>query len=468
MIHSSLIYRDQFGTPAMRALWTEQAMLQGWLDVEAAVTWAQGELGVVPKSVSRKIIRNCNTDVVTPAAVAAWYAETGHVIVSLIKSFRDAVPDAGERFHLGLTTQDVLDTGLTLQIRGALRELIPALFTLEDALLTLARRHRKTVMAGRSEGQQAAPITFGYKIAVIAAELGAHIQRLSECAQRLMILTLFGAMGVQSSYCLVVGEDNMDDLMRLVATKLGLEVPAICPHQHTDRFAELGHVLALICSTLGKAGLEIRDLQRTEVGEASEPWDSAQFSSSTLPQKQNPEVAEWWQGLARLARGDSSALTEVFQQHERDISRLAPQLRAIPDLFLYTASALTHATRIFSGLQVNEKRMLENLMMGGGLTMAESVMLGLAEKSKRKVWAHQLVHDIAIQTSTEGGHFADSLKSHPEVAKYLQPQEVDELLRPQNYIGTATSQITQVRKVASARRRRLAKVFSATLRLQTT
>lgn len=127
--------------------------------------------------------------------------------------------------------------------------------------------------------------------------------------------------------------------------------------------------------------MEIRDLQRTEVAEVAEPWRLEQFSSSTLPQKQNPEVSEWWQGLARLARGASSALSEVYQQHERDISRLAPELQAIPNLFLYASAAIAEATRIVSGLQVHADRMLANLMIGGGLTMAESVMLGLAEKA---------------------------------------------------------------------------------------
>ena len=205
MIHSSLIYRDQFGTAEMRKVWTEPAIIQRWLDMEAAVSWAQGELGIIPKSVAREIVKNCNVQTIKPEAIAAWYTKTGHVIVSLIKAFRDAVPKAGERFHLGMTTQDVLDTGLTLQIRNSMRVLIPALFELETTFIKLADRHKHTIMAGRSEGQQAAPITFGYKIAVTASEIGAHLERLCEASPRLMILTMFGAMGVQSSYCMVAG-----------------------------------------------------------------------------------------------------------------------------------------------------------------------------------------------------------------------------------------------------------------------
>ncbi len=459
MIHQSLIYQDKFGTPAMRKVWTEDAQLQGWLDTEAAVTWAQGELGVVPKSVANKIIRNCNTKKIKPAAVAAWHKKTGHVIVSLVKSFRDAVPDAGERFHLGMTTQDVLDTGMTMQIRDGLRLLIPELFKLEDTLLTLAHKHRKTVMAGRSEGQQGAPISFGYKIAVMADTLGAHLDRLNACAERLMILTLFGAVGVQSSYCLVVGENNMDRFARLVGKRLGLTVPPICPHKRTDRFSEIGHVLAMICTTLGEMGMEIRDLQRTEVGEAAEPWETSRFSSSTMPQKQNPEPSEWWTGLARLARGYSSSLTEIQTQHERDTSRVPPEFLALPNLFLHTAAAVEKAIQIFSGLQVHKQRMWDNLMGHGGLTMAESVMLGLAEKSKRKVWAHQLVHDIAIDVATKGGDFAETITKHKEIKKYLNKAEVNDLMRPENYIGTATKQVAAVRAQARKRRTTLKRNF---------
>ena len=463
MIHQSLIYQDKFGTPAMRELWTEEAMLQGWLDLEAAVTAAQGDMGVVPKSVADKIVRNCNTKKITPKAVAAWHKKTGHVIVSLVKSFRDAVPDAGERFHLGLTTQDVLDTGLTLQIRKALRLLVPALFSLEDTLLQLAHAHRTTVMAGRSEGQQGAPITFGYKVAVMADTIGAHLERLDACAERLMILTLFGATGVQSSYALVVGQKNVDRLTRLVGKRLGLIVPPICPHKRIDRFVELGHVLAMICTTLGEMGMEIRDLQRNEVGEVSEPWGDTQFSSSTMPQKQNPEPSEWLTGLARLARGYSSSLSEIQTQHERDISRVAPEFYGIPNLFLHTMIAVESSTRIFGGLQVHKQRMWDNLMEHGGLIMSESVMLGLAEKSKRKVWAHQMVHDIAIKVATKGGNFDEAIASHKDIKKYLTPADVQALLKPKNYIGTAAKQVTSVRAQARKGRGALKKSFSKTL-----
>ena len=463
MIHQSLIYRDQFGTEPMRKVWSEDALVQRWLDVEAAVAWAEGELGIVPHGVSRKIVRNCHIDKITPAAIAARYRETGHVIVSLIKAFHDAVPDAGENFHLGPTTQDILDTGLTLQIRDALRLLVAALLALEDVLLGLAWRHRDTIMMGRTEGQHAAPITFGYKVAVLASEIGDHLERLCACSERLMILTLFGATGVQSSFCLIAGKKRTRQLVGMVGDRLGLRVPPVCPHHRTDRFAELGQTIALLSSTLGEAGLEIRDLQRTEVAEVSEPWGKSRHSSSTMPQKQNPEASEWLDGLAKLSRSQALALTDIQQQHERDISRLPPQLHAIPNLFLYAISGVESATRIFAGLRVHQDRMRDNLMLRNGVAMAESVMLAVAERSKRKVWAHQLLHDIAFEVTKSDGDFAEALAGHPEVTKYLTTAEVKSLLRPEGYVGTAATQVRAARVAAGRRRKRLKKRFAGTL-----
>lgn len=443
MIHQSLIYGDKFGNAAMRNTWGESSMVQRWLDVEAAIAWAQGELGIIPKRTSRKIVRHCNVKAVTPKAIARWHNKTGHVIVSLVKSFRDAVPDAGELFHFGPTTQDILDTGLTLQIRDALRLLVPALLRLQDTLHRQAWRYRKTVMAGRTEGQLATPITFGYKLAVLASELSDHVVRLSQASERLMWVTLFGATGVQSSFCQIADERVTQKLVRAVGKRLSLPVPSICMHHRTDRFAELGCVMAGILSTLGEAGLEIRDLQRSEVAEVGEPWSKEQHSSSTMPQKQNPEFSEWLEGLAKLGRGYALSLLDIQQQHERDISRLPPELHAIPNLFLQTIAAVDSATFVFGGLRVFEERMRENLLLKGGLSMSESAMLLLAKRSGRKVWAHQLCHDIAMRVTDTGESMAAALADNAEVRRHLSPREIGAAFNPANYVGTAVSQVRE-------------------------
>lgn len=463
MIHQSLIYADKFGSSPMREVWAETSMVQRWLDVEAAIAWAQGELNIIPRHVAAKICRNCNIAVVKPARVATLHKHTGHVIVSLVKTFQAAVPDVGELFHFGPTTQDILDTGLTLQIRDALHVLVPSLLRLHRTVLDQSTRYKRTVMAGRTEGQIGSPITLGYKLAVLGSELADHIVRLSQSTERLMWVTLFGATGVQSSFCHISDARTTRKLVQLVARRLGLKVPSICMHHRTDRFAELGFVLAGILSTLGEAGLEIRDLQRSEVGELSEPWDKEQHSSSTMPQKQNPEISEWLEGLAKLGRGYALSLMDIQQQHERDISRLPPELHALPNLFLQTIAATESANGIFSRLQVYPQRMRKNLMMKGGVIMAEAVMLLLAKKSRKKVWAHQFCHDIAIAIASEGGNFIETVAAHPEVRQYLTAADVKAMADPAFYVGTAVLQVEETVKVARVKRRLAEQAFKKTL-----
>jgi len=455
MIHQSLIYGDKFGNAAMRAVWSETAMVQRWLDLEAALAWAQGELGIIPRKVAAEIVRKCNTRSVTPKAIAKWHAKTGHVIVSLVKSFRDAAPSVGEMFHFGPTTQDVLDTGLTLQIRDSLRLIVPRLVMLEQVVRRQSRRYRSTVMAGRSEGQIGSPITFGYKLAVVDSEITDHIVRLAQTSERLMWLTLSGATGVQASFCQIAGIAKTERMVKLVAKRLGLPVPTICMHHRTDRFTELGLVLANLLSALGELGMEIRDLARSEVAEVAEPWGSDRHSSSTMPQKQNPEISEWLEGLAQLGRGQALSLLEIRQQHERDTSRVPSELHALPNLLLHTATAVDAAIFVLDGLKVDSERMRENMLRNGGLIMSEALMLLLAKRSRRKVWAHQHCHDISMRVAREGGDLADAMCADPETARYLSPDEIREACEPEQYVGTAKQQVDRTtsaceRRVAAA------------------
>ncbi|MGQ0751213.1 MAG: class-II fumarase/aspartase family protein [Betaproteobacteria bacterium] len=463
MIHQSLIYQDKFGNAAMRGVWSEDTMVQRWLDFEAALAWSQGEVGIIPRSAAARIARHCNTRTVKPAAVAAWHGKTGHVIVSLVKAFRDAVPDVGELFHFGPTTQDVLDTGLTLQIRDALCVLLPHLMSLELTVRRQARRYRDTVMAGRSEGQIGAPITLGHKLAVIDSELTDHIERIAQMSERLMWLTLFGATGVQSSFCHIADRSTTEKMVRLAGRRLGLPVPAICMHNRTDRFVEAGTVLANLMSSLGEVGLEIRDLQRSEVAEVAEPWSDSQHSSSTMPQKQNPEISEWLEGLARLSRGYAVSLLNIQQQHERDTSRVPPEFHALPNLFLHAVVAVQSAEFVLGGMQVFEPRMRDNLMRNGGLIMSEAVMLLLAKRSGKKVWAHQVCHDIAMKVAASGGSLEDAMTADGQVANYLSAGEIHDALRPERYIGTAVEQVVRSTEACALKVREMKRVLDRTL-----
>jgi adenylosuccinate lyase len=438
-------------------------MVQRWLDFEAALAWAQGEVGIIPRRAAAQIVRHCNTKTVTPAAIAAWHGKTGHVIVSLVNAFRDAVPEVGELFHFGPTTQDVLDTGLTLQIRDALCVVIPQLMSLEETVRRQARRHRNTVMAGRSEGQIGAPITFGHKLAILDTEITDHIERIAQMSERLMWLTLFGATGVQSSFCHISDPKTAKKMVQLAGSRLGLPVPAICMHNRTDRFVEVGTVLANLMSSLGEVGLEIRDLQRSEVGEIAEPWSDSQHSSSTMPQKQNPEISEWLEGLARLCRGYAVSLLNIQQQHERDTSRVPPEFHALPNLFLHTIVAAHSAQFVLGGMRVFKARMRENLMRNGGLIMSEAIMLLLAKRSGKKVWAHQLCHDIAMQVAANGGSLEAAMAADATVTGYLNAEEIRDALAPERYIGTAVEQVEQSTDACAQKIRDVKKLFDRTL-----
>jgi adenylosuccinate lyase len=463
MIHQSLIYADKFGNAAMREVWTDAAMVQGWLDLEAALAWAQGEVGVIPRRTAAKIAKHCKAAIVTPESIAAWHARTGHVIVSLVKAFRDAVPDVGELFHFGPTTQDILDTGLTLQLRAALRLLVPRLIELERTVRAQSRRYRRTVMAGRSEGQIGSPITLGYKLAVLDSEITDHLVRLAQASERLMWLTLFGATGVQSSFCHIADAATTEKMVALVGKRLALPVPTICMHHRTDRFTELGAVLANLLSTLGEFGMEVRDLQRSEVGEVAEPWGADQHSSSTMPQKQNPEISEWLEGLARLGRGYAMSLLDIQQQHERDTSRVPPELHALPNLLLHAIAAVDSANFVLGGLRVSTRRMRENMLMNGGLIMSEALMLLLAKRSGRKVWAHQLCHDIAMKVAAEGGSLAEAMIARSEVTKYLSAAEIRDAFRPEAYIGTAIEQVERTTRACVERTAGAMRIFRSTV-----
>lgn len=449
-----LLLRDYYATPEMRTVWTEENMVQKWLDVEAAIAWAQGELKMIPKWASRAIVRGCDAKKVTPLLVFREFEKARHWIVSLVHAFAKAAGPEGEYFHLGTTTQDILDGGLTLQIRESYVLLLKELRELESILVRLARRHRATVMAGRTEGQQASPVTYGQKIAILCSEIRDHIERLKECSKRLFYANVSSGTGAQSTFVYLSDLQTTRRMETLVARRLSLHVPYMSMHHRTDRFAELLNILALVNSTLGEAGMDLRDLQRTEVAEVAEPWDiEHQHSSSTFPHKRNPETSEWQEGLAKLSRTNALAMMDVQQQHERDASRYAVEFSRIAESFGLASSAIAAAKRIYGGLIVDKKAMRRNLELQRELTMTEAVMLRLYQKTKRKVEAHTICHDAAQLAREEGRSLKECLLADPVARKHLTAEEIDEVTKPESYIGTCPQQVDRaLARIARLRR----------------
>jgi adenylosuccinate lyase len=312
---------------------------------------------------------------------------------------------------------------------------------LEQILVGLAEKHKATVMMGRTHAQHAVPITFGFLAGTWAYEIRDHIERMKELSKRLFRAKLTAACGTRNTWVYLFGMEKTRQLVANVAKRVDLENPVMDIATRTDRFAELGCALANITSSLAKMGLNVRFYQGTEVQELEEPWDSEkQYSSSTMPNKRNPEPSEWQDGLAKVARGNAVALLSITIQGERDATRMGPILKCLPDNFLLAAGGLATAIKIFGGLKVHADRMRENLYATNGICMSEVVMLKLWQKTGKKVTAHTLVHDVSMKAFDERIPMKEALLANEEVMRYLTAEEIDEIMKPESYCGDAAQQ----------------------------
>ncbi len=454
MRNVSCLLQNAYGSADLRRIFHERNMVQKWLDFESAISQASAEVGLVPKEAADEITRKSSLDYLTPEMINEFKVDAGHLIVSLIKAFAKMCGPMGEHYHVGPTTQDILDTGLTLQIREAYNIIFPKMIKLEDIWLGLAEKHKQTVMMGRTHGQHAVPITFGFKVAVWAYELRDCIERFKEMRKRLFVMKLSAACGTRNTWVYLMGKEKTHEMVRRVAEKIGLGNPPADLALRTDRFAECVNNLALLCSLLGKIGLEVRDLQRTEFQEVEEPWDSAkQYSSSTMPNKRNPEPSEWQHGLAKLARANAMVMMDISQTGERDATRMGPEMACIPDTFGYAEAALNQAVRIFSKLVVHADRMKQNLYMQKGIAMSEVVMLKLWQKTGKKVAVHTLVHDLSMKAFDENKSLKQAILETPEARKHLSDKEIDEITNPEVYFGDAVEQVDFVKAYIMERRK---------------
>ncbi len=453
MKHSTLLLRDTYGTEAMRAVWDESNLVRRWLDVEAALVSAHERLGTIPEDAARVIITRCQAGGPSPEEIAAAQAELKHLMVSFIDAFARGCGPAGEYFHLGATTQDILDTGLTLQARESLSLVVGDLAHLQGRLIDLALRHRQTVMMGRTHAQHAGPTTFGLKVAVWASEIADHSDRLLQCAQRLLFSSVSGAVGTNASFVRLLGQDGARRFRQLVAELLGLREPPVDYHQRTDRFFELLDVLALVGTTLGKVGLEIRDLQRTEVGELSVPWNAGRdHGSSTMPHKRNPSDAETLAALAGLLRGNASVLSSHQMQHERDSTWMTLAFACIPESFLLVAAALRTTLNIIEGLKVDEAAMTRNLLLEDGLAMSEALMLELFRKTGRKHTAHRVCFDACNTARREHRTLHEVFLDDERFQGLLEERELEAALDPTGYLGNSIDQVEALARELRARR----------------
>jgi adenylosuccinate lyase len=416
----------------MYAVFTEEAKLQNWLDVEVALAWAHAELGTIPKAAAKEIERKAKVGVVKVERVKEIEEKTKHDLLAMVYALQEVCEgDAGGYIHLGATSYDTEDTALALQLRRAMDIIEGDLKALLSVLLDKALEHRETVCIGRTHGQHALPMTYGMKFALWASEVGRHLDRLSETRKRVEVGKMSGAVGTMASF----GEKGFE-VQRITMERLKLETTLVTNQIiQRDRHAELQCLLALIAGTLDKIGRELRNLQRTEIAEISEPIRSP---SSTMPQKLNPSNTERICGLARVIRGSVNAsLESIALEHERDISNSGMERINIPEGFILTDYILRQMTGIVKGLSFDSDNIERNLNMTLGLILTERLMIELVAKGVGRQEGHELMRRLALKAWKEKRPLRQVMEEDGEATRLITPVEMDEWLNPRTYIGAS-------------------------------
>ena len=432
----------RYGSPEMLKIFDEENRLQKMLDVEAALAWAHGQVGNIPKTDAQKIVDKASTKYVKLSRVKEIENEIRHDVMALVRALAEVCGSSGEYVHLGATSSDMLDTATALQLKEAVNLIEERLNELESVLLSRAEKRKMSIMMGRSHGQHALPTTFGFKAAVWTREVARHIQRLRDCKERLLAGKMSGAVGTQAG----LGPKALE-IQELVMERLGISASDISTQiVQRDRYAELTCILAILASTLDNIASEIRELQRPEIAEAFEAFEQKkQVGSSTMPHKRNPMISERICGLAKILRSlVSPSLENVPTWHERDLTQSSCERFVIPEECILIDYMLILMIKVLKGLEVDEARMRENMEITQGRMMSEAVMLALAKKGLGRQKAHELTRQLAIKSHNEQRPFKQVLAENSTAKKLLSPEEIEQVMDPRNYLGTAPRQIELV------------------------
>jgi 3-carboxy-cis,cis-muconate cycloisomerase len=436
----SIIFRHIFSSEPMRQIFSDENRVQCYLDIEATLARVQARLGLIPQQAADEIATRCTLSTIDMATLKSKTEVIGYPVLGVVQQLVDACNNhLGEYCHWGATTQDITDTATIMQIRQALVLVEEDLVAIADHLADLATRYRDTPMAGRSNLQQAVPITFGYKVATWLSAIQRHLQRLAELRPRVLVGEFGGAAGTLAS----LGQAGLAVQEGLMA-ELGLGQPDIAWHTARDRIAEVGCFLGLVTGTLGKIATDIKLLMQTEVSEVFEPYTKDRGSSSTMPQKRNPISCNYIHACTAMVRQQVAALLDaMIEDHERSTGPWEIEWIAVPEIFLFTAGALQQARTVLAGLEVDTARMQANLQITQGLICTEAVMMALAPHLGRQR-AHDLVYDLSRQASVRGQPLLDLLTENEEIAKVLDRQALTRLLDPAAYSGLTGTMVDRV------------------------
>jgi len=437
----SLLYRDMFGTPRMRAVFSDEALIARFLEAEIALARAEARVGVIPAEAAPAIAEACARFAPDWERLARETENVGYPILPLLHQVTEAAGEAGRYVHWGATTQDIMDTATVLQLRAALDLIDADLGALRDILGTLAQRHRDTPMAGRTHLQQALPITFGYKAAVWLSAIERHIERLAQLRPRVLVGQLAGAAGTLAS----LGAQGFA-VQEAFCAELGLGRPAITWHVMRDGIAEAVALLGLVTGTIAKIATDIMLMMSSEFGgEVMEPFVKGRGASSTMPQKRNPISSEIMLATARAVRQQVALMLDAMvQDFERATGPWHLEWLAVPDSFILTAGGLNQAKFALSGLTVDAVRMRANLDLTRGLIVAEAAMMAAAPRLGRQR-AHDVVYDACRDAIATDSTLAEALMRVPEIVDALGGRAgVERCCDPANYLGLAPEMVDRV------------------------
>jgi 3-carboxy-cis,cis-muconate cycloisomerase len=434
------VFRDIFTTPEMRHVFSDTFRTACYLEIEAALARVQGRLDIIPKEATDEIVSKCKIENIDFAKLKAATERIGYPILGVVQQIVALCDNGlGEWCHWGATTQDITDTATVMQIRAALDLIEADMEAIAASLAGLAQRYRDTAMAGRSNLQQAVPLTFGFKCACLLAAFQRHRERLKQLRPRVLVGEFGGAVGTLAS----IGKDGLKVQQGLMQ-ELKLGQPEIAWHTVRDRIGEVGNFLGLVTASCGKISMDVKLLMQTEVAEVYEPFHEGRGSSSTMPQKRNPISSLYIHATSAIVRQNAAALLEAaVADHERSTGPWEIEWIALPEIFLLAAGCLRQTRDMVAGLQVDAARMRANLDMTHGAVVSEAVMMGLGPHLGRQR-AHDLVYDICRVAANENKPLVDLLAADKEISRHVSRAELEQMCDPANYLGLAGEMVDRV------------------------
>jgi len=425
----------RYGRDVMKQVFDENMRLQNMLHVESALARAHAAVGNIKQEHADTIAARASVEFVKLERVWEIEKDTNHDIMAMVRALTEQCGPAGDYVHLGATSNDIVDTVMAMQLKQTLEIIEDDLIVLQNAIAELAERHKGTIMVGRTHGQFAVPLTFGMKMAVYAREVQRHLDRLREAKPRICVGKMSGAVGTGAALGIhaIEIQDRVMEYLGLGAEEASLQLVG------RDRYVEYISLLANIAASLEKFAVEIRNLQRSEIGEVAESFDAEkQVGSSTMAHKRNPITCENVTSLSRIAR---SFIIPTYENvplwHERDLSNSAAERFTISHTSLLVDDMLVKMSRVFTNLDVFPENMLANIERSNGLIMAEAVMIALVDKGIGRQDAHEIMRKLSMMALETNTHLGEQMALDETISQLFSPEEIDTLMNPKSYIGQA-------------------------------